>query len=132
MIIDKTLVFCSGQALSGGDAASDIIDLTKGGDALSDELVIMAKVTDAGAGGTSIVIKVQTDSSNAFSSPIDLFVSPTYLTAVLTANKKLFAVRMPRGAKRYLRAYIDVTGTFTAGKIDMFMVQGDSYSWQDI
>ena len=78
------------------------------------------------------MIKVQTDSSNAFSSPIDLFVSPTYLTAVLTANKKLFAVRMPRGAKRYLRAYIDVTGTFTAGKIDMFMVQGDSYSWQDI
>lgn len=133
MILEKDLIFCEGQALSGGDAASvDVIDLKKGGDAIGSELYFVGVCTAAGAGGTSAAFSLETSDSSDFSTKTVLYKSGDILTAALTAGKKLFAVRVPRGCKRYLRGYIDVTGTFTAGKVDMFLVEGDHHSYEDL
>ncbi len=132
MILEKDLIFCEGTALASGDAGTDIIDLVKGGDAIGDELYFMGVCTVAGAGGTSVEISLQTDSASNFSSAVTLYTTGTILTAALTAGKKLFCVRVPRGAKRYLRAYIDVTGTYTAGKVDLFLTPGDHHSYENL
>lgn len=132
MILEKDLIFCEGTALASGDAGTDIIDLKKGGDAIGDELYFVGVCTVAGAGGTSVDISLETSDASNFSTKTTLFSTGAILTAALTAGKKLFAVRVPRGVKRYLRAYIDVTGTYTAGKVDLFLTPGDHHSYENL
>lgn len=133
MILEKDLIFCEGQALSGGDAAStDVIDLKKGGDAIGNEMYFVGVCTAAGAGGTSANFSLETSDASDFSTKTVLYKSGEILLAALSSGKKLFAVRVPRGCRRYLRGYIDVTGTFTAGKVDMFLVEGDHHSYEDL
>ena len=48
-------------------------------------------------------------------------VSASFLAADLTAGKTLLALAVPKGAKRYLRAYYTVTGTGTAGRLSCFL-----------
>jgi|GEM_PF-695928 len=132
MILEKDLIFCEGKELSGGDAATDVIDLVKGGDAIGDEMYLVGVCSAAGAGGTSAVFSLETSDASDFSTKKALYKSDEVPLAELTAGKKLFAVRVPRGCKRYLRGYIDVTGTFTAGKVDMFLVEGDHHSYEDL
>ena len=133
MILEKDLIFCEGQALSGGDGASaDVIDLVKGGDAIGDEMYFVGLCSAAGAGGTSAVFSLETSDVSDFSAKTVLYRSGEILLAALTAGRKLFAVRVPRGCKRYLRGYIDVTGAFTAGKGDLFLVTGDHHSYEDL
>lgn len=132
MILEKDLIFCEGKELSGGDAATDVIDLVKGGDAIGNEMYFVGVCSEAGAGGTSAVFSLETSDAGDFATKAVLYKTDAILTAALTAGKKLFAVRVPRGCKRYLRGYIDVTGTFTAGEVDMFLVEGDHHSYEDL
>lgn len=131
MILDSNLIFCEGLALSTA-GASDVLDLTEGGDALGNELLIVCQCTEAAAGGTSFSVAVETSEDSAFSSAKTLFSSGDILTADAAAGAKLFAVCVPRGAERYLRANVTADGTFTAGKLDVFLVTGDTHSWEDI
>lgn len=126
MILDLFMQFCKALAFSGGDAYSDTVDLGAGGDALVNELTIVAQMPEAAVGGTNAIIKIETAVDTAFTSPIVLYTSDTFLTAAMTQGKKLFAIRFPRGVKRYVRAKLDVTGTFTKGTVDIFTVTGDS------
>lgn len=133
MILEKDLIFCEGQELSGGDAAStDVVDLKHGGDAVGNELYFVGVCSVTGAGGTSACFSLETSDDSAFATKAVLYRSGDVLTASLTEGAKLFAVRVPRGCKRYLRGYIDVTGTFTAGKVDLFLVEGDHHSYEDL
>lgn len=133
MIQDIYEIFSEGQALSAGDAASsNVLDLKKGGDALGNELYFIGLCSEAGAGGTSANIALETSDTSDFSTKKVLYKTGEVLLAALTAGKKLCAVRVPRGCQRYLRGYVDVTGTFTAGKVDMFLVEGDHHSFEDL
>lgn len=130
MILDKFLEFSKDQALLGVDAAStNIADLGAAGDAIP-ELYLIVKVTNTAdfASGTSIKFDLQSDSADSFDSGAasaveETLLTKTVLTAGLTANTEIFKTRVPLGqAKRYMRMYYDVTGTFDAGAIDAYLV----------
>jgi hypothetical protein len=78
-------------------------------------------VTETFTNLTSMVIKVQTDETSAFSTATDVFVSPSYTLAQLAvgAKENLLPDHIPLGTnERYVRLYYDVTGSAPdAGKI---------------
>lgn len=122
MYLDKKLMFSEAQALTDTDSAStNILDLGLG-DAGRSELGVYVRVNTAFADGTSVLIKLQTATDEAFTTPIDLPLQQTVLTAALTANAEVLKGKVPHGCKRYLRLYYDVTGTFSAGKFDAGLI----------
>lgn len=129
MILDSNLIFCEGLELSSA-GETDIIDLTEGGDAMYCEPVIVCLCTEAAEGGTSFSVAVETDDDEGFSSAKTLYESGDILTADAAAGAKVFAVRVPRGAKRYLRANVTADGSFTGGAIDLFIVAGDAHGYE--
>ena len=131
MILDSNLVLCEGLALSTA-GASDVLDLTEGGDALGNELLIVSQCSEKAAGGTSFDVAIQTGDDSAFSAAKTLFSSGDILSADAAAGAKLFAVRVPRGTERHLRANVTASGSSTGGKLDIFLVVGDTHSWEDI
>jgi len=120
MILDKDLIFSSEQAITSDAASTNALDLGQGGDAVGQELAIHAVVTVNFATLTSLTIKVQTSSDN--SNWEDVVLSPAIVAASLKKGAEVFCVRVPKGLKRYVRLYYDVTGSnATAGKITAFM-----------
>lgn len=130
MILDEKLIFCEDKAIATGN--SDVIDISAGGDALGNELTVVGITPTSAAGGTKLVIAIETSDDAAFGTTKTLYTSPDILTASMTGGAKILALRMPRGAKRYLRAKLTATGTFTAGTLSLFMVTGDQHSWKQI
>lgn len=119
MILDKQLMFSEAQALTSTDAAStNVLDLGAlgYGDSGNSPMEVFVRVGTAFADGTSVLIKLQSATDAAFTTPVDSSVQETVLTAALTANAVVLKARLPYGLKRYVRLYYDVTGTFTAGK----------------
>lgn len=132
MILDASLIYKEGFALSGGAAATDVLDHVKGGDPLTDEPMVVATVPVAAAGGTSVKLALQTADDSAFASPTTLYTTEAIPLAKLTLGAKAAAFRLPRGLKRYSRIYVTPTGTFTAGALNIFMVSGDQHSYREI
>ena len=60
--------------LSDGTGASDVVETGFKGDAYMG-LWLVVRGIEAGAGGTSVVVKLQTASDESFTSPVDLFTS---------------------------------------------------------
>lgn len=120
MILDKELVFSSEQAVTADAASTNVLDLKAEGDAVGQELAIHAVVTANFATLTSLTIKVQTSADN--SSWSDVVLSPAIPVASLKKGEEVFCIRVPKGFKRYVRLYYDVTGSnATAGKVTAFM-----------
>lgn len=130
MILDKTLIFCENKSLATG--VSDVVNITKGGDAILHELTLVGVTPVAAAGGTKIVVALETSDTEAFTAYDTIFTSPDIVTAQMKAGSKVVATRMPRGAKCYLRMRITATGTFTGGTISLFMVTGDQHGYKEI
>lgn len=120
MILDKDLVFSEEQAVTADAASTNALDLKADGDAVGQELCIHVVVTTTFATLTSLAIKVQTSANNSDWS--DVVLSPAIAAASLVKGKEIFTIRVPKGLKRYVRLYYDVTGSnATAGKITAFM-----------
>lgn len=128
MILDTNLIFCEDKTIATGN--TDTIDIAAGGEALGNELTVVAITPTAAAGGTKLVIAMETSDDAAFGTATTLYTSPDILTAKMTSGAKVLALRMPRGAKRYLRCKLTATGTFTTGTLSLFMVTGDQHSFK--
>jgi hypothetical protein len=126
MIIDFANRFSTLQAATDATGAStNVIDLTKAGDAVKDsDLYAVVRVGTALASsglGATLKIALQTAITEAFSTPIEL-VAVSIAEALLTANTIVFKVKVPPGVKQYLRFYYTESGeAFTAGTIDAFL-----------
>ena len=132
MIIDRMLDF--GQcALKNAGACANVVDTKAPGEALGTELYLVIKTGEgAPAGGQSLVCKLQTSDTEDFSAAADLVTTPSVALANMAANTVLFRGRVPMGAKRYLRVYANATGTFTAGSVEAFLVQGPQAGWGEV
>lgn len=106
--------------LSGGTGVSDVIETGFKGDAYVG-LWLVVRGIEAGAGGTSVVVKLQTASDEAFSSPVDLFTSGAIELAALTEDTEHVKVRIPLGCDKYLRLKYEVTGSFTGGTMEGYL-----------
>lgn len=118
-IRDKKCIFPE-YALSGGTGYSDVVDAGDAGDAY-EALLLVVRGTDAGAGGTKVIVSLETSDTEAFTSAKTLYQSAEIALAALTADTEQARLRLPLGCKRYLRMKYTATGTFTAGKVEAYL-----------
>lgn len=122
MIIDKETLFSDDQAVTVTAASSNIIDLGNDDSLLQSlnekgMLEILAQVTTAFAGGTSLSVTLQSDNDSAFGSPTSIMVTAAIATAALVAGYQFRLGKLPRIDEQYVRLYYTVVGTMSAGKI---------------
>ena len=121
MILDADLIFSEKQAVTATAASTKVLDLQEGGDAIGQELTVKAVVGTAFAGGTSLQFKLQTSGDN--STWTDLLMTGEVAVADLKSGAIPFDVRVPKGAKRYLRMQYVAVGTFTGGTVTAFLTK---------
>lgn len=122
MYIDKQALFSDDQAITVdaestnsidlGDDESEIQALVEKGD-----IDVLAQVTTALTGGTSLCVQLQTSDSSTFSTATTLLQTAAIAAASLVAGYQFRLGKLPIGTLRYLRLYYDVVGTFSAGKV---------------
>ena len=120
MLLDQNAMMSDKQAVQATAASDNVIDLGAAGNAVPGALFAVCRVDEAFAGVTQLKVSLQTDDTEAFSASEEIF-SATFEQADLGEVKNLFALAMPNGAKRYLRAYYTVTGSGSAGKLSCFL-----------
>lgn len=130
MIFDKTLLLSDAQAITGDAASTNVIDLGAAGtvygaaSALTrdpgkgNKITLLAQVVENFNTLTSLTIKIQCDTTDAFSTPKNVAEQVIPL-ADLKAGKTFSIMYVPPGTdERYMRLFYDVTGTDpTTGKI---------------
>lgn len=120
MLIDSSLLLSDKQTILGSVSSENTIDQKAAGDACLHAMV-MAHVPESFAGLESLKVALQTDDAQDFAQAKEL-CSATFGVADLKAGKVLLKMALPLGAKRYIRGYYTVTGTATAGKISLFVL----------
>jgi len=126
MIRDGDLIFSAAQVATDATGAStNVVDLTKAGDAV-DALFLVVQIgtacSSAGKGAT-MKFTLQTDSEEAFGSGGDIVLAEkSFAEALLTANTIVWKIKLPPGCKQYLRLYYTESGeAFTAGTINAYL-----------
>lgn len=132
MIYDSLNTFATAQSSTVSVASTDQIDtLAAGTDYAGSWFVFQVSTTFTQIGTLSTAtVQVQTSDTSTFQSTVNsvtLTQSANFLTASLAAGKAWF-VRIPPGAKRYLRGYVSVANTnganaFSAGAWNMFIAK---------
>jgi hypothetical protein len=131
-ILDKQLQFSNGQAITVSAASENIVDLgptgpngyAAGAEGSDWWIHITFPVQFTADGAATMVVAVQTDNDVAFGTPITLYstaaIGKASLGPGIVSSSLPFpgAIRVPIGAKRYLRLYYTVaTGPMTAGTV---------------
>ncbi len=131
MILDLNELFSSAQAITATAASTNVIDTGAPGTVYG---AASALTRDLGKGNpvplcirtvqafnnlTSLQIKYQMATDAAFTTPVDVIISPAYTLAQLTAGVHLLPDMVPGGANlRYHRLNYIVVGTApTTGQI---------------
>lgn len=110
MFIDASLVLADSQSLTVSGASTNFIDTIAAGDAIEHDVWFLVLIKTAVANCTSISFDLRTDSQSTFGTETVLFSTGAILVAALTANTYVAKVRVPIGAKRYLRGFATVVG----------------------
>ena len=134
MILDKLAVFADAQSTTTSVASTDVIDTLAAGDSYEGAWFVVRVDTAfvAKNGAPATIFQLQTSPSSNFTDAgtTTLAQSASYLVAQLTAGK-FWAVRIPPGAKRYLRGYKYVSN-YSAGSIDISTCAYDMFIVKDI
>lgn len=136
MLLDKENLLCDKQAVTVDAATTNVIDLGQG--LIGDEgfgtpKPFFAQVVEPFNNLTSLEFKIQTATDEAFTTPIAIYSSGAIAQASLVAGYKFPVNFLPKGCKRYIRGYFDVTGATapTTGKVTAGFSAGDDASYQD-
>lgn len=117
---DRETTFSNDQAVTTGTQDStDVYDTGNDGNNINTnrELQVLAVVTTAFAGGTSLNAQLVESDSADLSSPAVLAESGVIDEADLTVGARLLATSLPRTSKRYLGMQYVTVGTHTAGTV---------------
>ncbi len=136
MLYDLENLFSNNQAVTADAASTNIIKLAAGQlkeVAFGTPIPLRIQVTEDFETLTSLNIKVQTASDEAFTSPVDLAATGAIAAADLKAGYVAPINFIPKGNLGYMRLYYDVTGSnATAGKITAGIVAANEGSYQDM
>lgn len=135
-LLDKSLEFANGQAVTASADATNDIDLgpiaagnTHRDIGAGNELYLNVYVTEAAlaAGAATVNFVLKTDDASGFPSATTLFDSGAIPKATLVLGYA-FQVPIPRNCEKFLRlSYVVTTGPLTAGKFRAYIAD----SWQD-
>lgn len=136
MLLDSQEVFCTAQAPTAvADTAStniyDTLGLQDDGAGENMWLVIRTDAVPTSAGAPTIQFVLQTAADAAFTTPVDMLVSKSYLKAdaAFVAGSQLLAWRVPTGDLRYLRLVFRIgTAVLTAGAWSAFFVKDAQFA----
>ena len=136
MLYDLENLFSNNQAVTADAASTNIIKLAAGQlkeVAFGTPIPLRIQVTEDFETLTSLNIKVQTASDEAFTSPVDLASTGAIAAADIKAGYVAPINFIPKGNLGYMRLYYDVTGSnATAGKITAGIVAANEGSYQDM
>lgn len=136
MLYDLENLFSNNQAVTADAASTNIIKLAAGQlkeVAFGTPIPLRIQVTEDFETLTSLNIKVQTASDEAFTSPVDLAATGAIAAADLKAGYVAPINFIPKGNLGYMRLYYDVTGSnATAGKITAGIVAANEGSYQNM
>jgi hypothetical protein len=119
---DSSLDMGTRTLSAGAGAFTDVLDLGKTD---ADGMTVNVRATEAGAGGTSVVLKLQGAAAPDAVTWDDIITSKSVVPASLSAGD-VAEIPVPRNnGYRCLRMYAVVTGTFTAG---ILAAQLDTYT----
>jgi len=139
MIMDRTLLFSDGQAITATSASTNIVDLGATGTIYGaaspiirdvgkgHRIPLFVGITQSFNNLTSLTISVETDDNAAFSSAKTVSTSPAYSLAQLAVGAEfLLPESIPSGTnERYLRLKYTIAGTApTLGKVTAGVVDG--------
>ncbi|MDD3238227.1 MAG: hypothetical protein PHV37_09050 [Candidatus Gastranaerophilales bacterium] len=136
MQLDKENLLCDGQAITADAATTNTIDLGKGtpGDkGFGTPKPFFAQVIEDFDNLTSMAFKLQTCATES-GTYTDIYTSGDIALASLKAGYRFPINFLPKGCKRYLKGYFDITGTTapTKGKVTAGFTAGDDASYQDL
>lgn len=138
MILDKSLILCSAQALSttGGatDTMSTVLDLAAGvdtskvtgfgkGDA-DCELFLVVTFTVAPTGSGTIDIQLRTHTATITAGVGTILWSSGAVAHTVNVVGKSYKLRIPRGLLRYAALQFVSSATLGAGTVDAQIVKG--------
>lgn len=136
MLYDLENLFSNNQAVTADAASTNIIKLAAGQlkeVAFGTPIPLRIQVTEDFETLTSLNIKVQTASDEAFTSPVDLAATGAIAASDLKAGYVAPINFIPKGNLGYMRLYYDVTGSnATAGKITAGIVAANEGSYQNM
>ena len=124
MIIDALLMMADAQGSTVSAASTDYIDTLKAGDSYDGAwFVVRIDTAVTASGGATVTFDLRTDASSGFGTDTVLVSTGAIPKATLVAGYT-FAVKIPKGAARYLRGYATIaTGPLLTGKWDMFIAK---------
>lgn len=131
MILDDNLIFFEDGALASGitSAAVPLNSLKKPGRA--EPICVFCKVTEAGAGGTSIAVKLQECDTESGTYTDVAGSSETILTAALVKGAKVYLRWLPGAVKKnWLKVAVTATGTYTGGKLTAAIVRENDLPYE--
>lgn len=122
MIFDKQNLFSEDQAVTVTANSSNVIDLGNDSSKVQalnskGELEVVAQVTTAFAGGTSLKVSLQSDDDEAFGSPTTVLETAAIALADLDAGYNFKLGKLPDINEQYLRLVYTVVGTMSGGKV---------------
>jgi hypothetical protein len=125
-ILDNALSMASAVAVTDtAKQIGDVIDLKKDGDGIPNNPLWRIKVEEAvasGTGGSTVTFDLETSIDEAFTAPIKLVSSGAIVKTILTLNSIPVELPIPKtGLKQYLRTWVSMSATLTAGKFDSFI-----------
>ena len=124
MYVDSQLLLSDEQAITVDADSESVIDLGVAGRDIGagEQLYVVVIVDETFAGGTSLVINLETGATTALGTIIS--ATPTILQAALTAGRVPIIIPIPPNiAERYIGLHYDQTGDFTAGKVTAFVAK---------
>lgn len=135
MLYDLENTFSDNQVITAAAASTNTVKLAAGPlkeVACGTPIPLRIQVTEDFAGLTSLEVKVQTATDEAFTTPKDLATTGAIPLADLKAGYVAPINFIPKGNLGYMRLYYDVTGTATAGKITAGIVAANDGSFHNM
>lgn len=105
------------KAFTSSMVNGNAIDLRATAPALASEYRVLVTVSEAAAGGTSVAVHLEDSADGTTFTDIPGTQGASVVLAKLTKGAQLLSVRLPQTCKRYVRAVLVPTGTFTSGKV---------------
>ena len=126
MILDDNLILLDNASLTTTVTSNAVALNSLFSPGKAEPIPLWVKCTQAGAGGTSIAIKL-TESDTESGAYTDVPGSAeTVLTAALTKDAKIYQRFLPAGVtKQWLKISVTATGTYTTGKLTAAIVRED-------